>query len=275
MTMKPTEQKALAALQSVLQDIGEVAVAVSGGVDSMTLATVAARFAPATTRMYHAVSAAVPAEATRRVRALAATEGWQLHLIDAGELDSPAYVENPVNRCLYCKQALYSTIRHHTTRQIVSGANLDDLDDYRPGLQAAADAGVRHPFVEAGIDKAAVRAIARLLGLTEVSDLPASPCLSSRVQTGIRISAPMLRGIDEAERLVRAHIDARDIRCRVRREGIVVEVDAESLARLSDDLRNTVGELVSQSLSASRSMAPAAVTFEPYRVGSAFIRVSQ
>jgi len=274
--MAGTEQatrQALDRLHSVLRAIGpQLAVAVSGGVDSMTLATVAHRLQPQRTRMFHAVSAAVPAAATARVQALAAQEHWQLQCIDASELDSPDYVANPVDRCLYCKRSLYTTIARHTTWQMVSGANLDDLGDYRPGLRAAAELQVRHPLVEAEIDKTTVRAVARQLGFAALSELPASPCLSSRVQTGIAISIPTLHGIDEAEQLVRSHVRARDVRCRVRRDGIVVELDADSLALLGADARRALGALVAHALQ-ERGTPEARVRFEPYRMGSSFVGV--
>jgi uncharacterized protein len=150
----------LAALDRTLDGIGPVAVAVSGGVDSLTLARAAARRLGAGATMFHAVSPAVPPEATARTRALAERYGWRLEVIDAGEFDDPDYLRNPVNRCFHCKWNLYDSIARHTAATIVSGTNTDDLGDFRPGLEAASRRGVRHPYVESGIDKALVRAIA-------------------------------------------------------------------------------------------------------------------
>ena len=173
------------ALDRVLTAIGPAGVAVSGGVDSTTLAVVAHRRFPERSSMVHAVSPAVPPEATARVRELARDEGWDLKVIDAGEFQDPDYLANPVNRCFFCKTNLYGTMRRHVSGVLVSGTNLDDLGDYRPGLEAAKRHGVRHPYVEAEIDKAGVRALARHLGLGALAELPAAPCLSSRVETGI------------------------------------------------------------------------------------------
>ena len=130
-----------AALESVLSAMGEVAIAVSGGVDSLTLAAFAHRLPGLHCVMYHAVSPAVPKEATERTRAMAQRETWTLHVIDAGEFDNVDYMRNPVNRCFYCKASLYGAIRPHTGAQIVSGTNLDDLGEYRPGLLAAKEHG--------------------------------------------------------------------------------------------------------------------------------------
>ena len=114
--------------------------------------------------MLHAVSPAVPPHATARVRAHAGLEGWNLAVADAGEFADPRYRANPVDRCFFCKSNLYDRIRSVTQATVASGTNLDDLGDFRPGLKAASQRGVVHPFVEAGIDKAAVREIARLGG---------------------------------------------------------------------------------------------------------------
>jgi uncharacterized protein len=206
----------VAALESVLSAMDEVAVAVSGGVDSLTLATFAHRLAGHRCVMYHAVSPAVPSEATQRTQALASREGWSLHVVDAGEFDNADYMRNPVNRCFFCKTSLYGSIRPHTSAQIVSGTNLDDLGEYRPGLIAAQEHGVRHPFVEAGLRKSDVRVLARSLGLGEIAELPASPCLSSRVETGIAIDPAILALVHGAEQLLTRSLQPKTVRCRVR-----------------------------------------------------------
>ena len=158
----------------------------------------------------------MPREATQRTQALAEREGWTLHVIDAGEFDNADYMRNPVNRCFFCKTSLYGSIRPHTAAQIVSGTNLDDLGEYRPGLLAAREHGVRHPFVEAGLRKSDVRALARQLGLGEVAELPASPCLSSRVETGIAIDPAVLALVHATEQLVAQALQPKTVRCRVR-----------------------------------------------------------
>lgn len=261
----------LQALLAALAPFDAIAVAVSGGIDSLTLATAAARHHPGRVTMFHALSAAVPQEATARTRALAAAEGWTLRVVNAGELEREDYLANPVNRCLHCKRALYDTVTtltRHTRAQIVSGANTDDLGDYRPGLQAAAEAGVRHPYIDAGIGKAGIRALARELGLGALAELPASPCLSSRVETGIRIHMPTLRRIDLVEQRLREFMPGADLRCRVRRTGVVVELDAATFAGLDDAQRRDITEAVHESF--GDHVAP---MLEPYRQGSAFVGV--
>ena len=262
----------LAVLLEVIESMGTVAVAVSGGVDSMTLATVAHRSMGARSSMFHAVSSAVPAEATRRVHDLAAAEGWRLRIIDAGEFSQPNYRNNPVNRCYFCKTNLYGTIGRMTRDQIVSGTNTDDLGDYRPGLEAARELGVRHPFVEAGISKLHIRDIACGLGLPEIAALPSAPCLSSRIETRITIEAGVLHAVHRAEQLVAATTGAATVRCRVRATGIVLELDAVALANLSESLKRELEAAVVETF--QKAGAPASILFAPYRMGSAFLRGS-
>ncbi|MCB8877747.1 adenine nucleotide alpha-hydrolase family protein [Acidisoma silvae] len=212
-------------LEAVLDQYEGLAVAVSGGVDSMTLAHVAHRRL-ADVIMVHAVSPAVPDHATARVRAHAAREGWNLIVTGAGEFGDPRYRLNPVNRCYFCKTNLYARIAQVTDKTIASGANLDDLSDYRPGLTAAAEHGVVHPYVLAGMNKVAVRAFARSYDLAEIAELPAQPCLSSRVETGLAIRAEDLAFIDRMERLLAATSPkTANIRCRITHAGVVIEGD--------------------------------------------------
>lgn len=264
--MIPAIAATIEALGRELDSHGRVAVAVSGGIDSLTLATLASRALGERAEMFHSLTASVPAAATERTRALAARFGWHLRVIDAREFSRGEYLANPVNRCFYCKQSLYAEIARHTDAQVLSGANTDDLAEYRPGLDAAREAGARHPFIDAGVGKTTIRALARELGLGELAELPASPCLSSRVETGITIVAPMLLRIDAAEKAIRERIAARVVRCRVRERGVVIEIDAESLAALTPAQREDASQTVAKIFAVAR--APA---FEAYRNGSAFL----
>lgn len=261
------------ALALALTGFDQVAVAVSGGVDSLTLATFAHRVMGRSVCVYHAVSPAVPEEATARTRDLAADEGWSLHVIDAGEFADPDYRRNPANRCFFCKTNLYAAIAAHTERQILSGTNLDDLGEFRPGLEAAREYGVRHPYVEAGIDKRAVRRIAVALGLGAVAELPAAPCLASRIETGIRIEAPLLAVVHQAERLVADALrplgSPATVRCRVRAGGIVIELDEAMLKQLDPSDEQRVRGLLEELL--NREGLVRLVSFAAYRSGSAFL----
>ncbi len=256
-----------AAVEAVLDGMDGVAIAVSGGVDSMTLAWLAQRRRPRGTLMIHAASPAVPAEATARIRRYAAAEGWRLAVVDAGETRDPRYVANPHDRCFWCKTNLYATIRGLTAQTIASGANTDDLGDYRPGLVAAAEHGVRHPWIEAGIGKREIRRIAAVHGLWDLAELPASPCLSSRIETGIPVTVGALAAIDRIERAVREALAPETLRCRLRPFGIELELDEAALAGAD---RDAIASLARAEMSAHRIAGE--IRFSPYRRGSAFRR---
>lgn len=258
----------LAAVLSSME--GLLAVAVSGGVDSLTLATFAHRVAASRVEVFHAVSPAVPEEATARVKRLAADQGWRLQIVDAGEFADANYLANPMDRCFFCKTNLYGCIARHTEAQILSGANLDDLREYRPGLEAAKRHSVRHPYLEADIDKKGVRSLARDLGLGALSELPAAPCLSSRVETGIAIRPQVLEAIHAVERSIAKDFPAATVRCRVRARGVVIELDPETLAAIAGERQDAAR---AEAARVFAGIAPAGnLSFEPYRNGGAFVR---
>jgi pyridinium-3,5-biscarboxylic acid mononucleotide sulfurtransferase len=257
-----------AALVLWLRDLDSAAVAVSGGVDSMTLAVVAHRARHAATTMFHAVSPAVPPEATERVWRYASSEGWDLQVFDAGEFGDTNYLSNPVNRCFHCKTHLYGAIAERTTATLLSGTNIDDLGDFRPGLAAARTFAVRHPYVEVGVDKATIRRMAAGLDLNDVAELPAAPCLASRVETGIAIVPADLTAINRVERALRELLSPEVVRCRLRADRIAVELDEATLAALSE----TGTQEVRNAVRAAWGDGDRPVSLAPYRRGSAFLR---
>lgn len=253
-------------LTEVIQPMGPVAVAVSGGVDSLTLAAVAHDVFGPSFMAFHAISPAVPPLATERVKRIAGRFDWPLQIVDAGEFSNDQYLANNTDRCYHCKSNLYEEIVGATDLQIVSGANVDDLSDFRPGLIAADEHQIRHPFVEAAIGKDGIRALARQVGLGSVSDLPAAPCLSSRLQTGITVTPGRLRLIDEVEEYARGLLSPQTVRCRILAERIEVQLDETSLASVhaSSDLRIKLTSFIKE-----RESRP--VRFAAYRMGSSVV----
>ena len=258
---------ALTRLEQCLAAIGPVAVAVSGGVDSMTLASVAHAVLGERLMVVHALSPAVPPEASERVRDYAQRLHWPLQLVNAGEFEDERYRRNPVNRCYYCKTNLYARLRKVWDGPIASGANLDDLGDYRPGLLAARENEVLHPLIEAGIDKSMVRAIAHHRQLHDLAELPAQPCLSSRVETGIVIDAMDLHFVHRVERVLAEILGPGDLRCRLTADGVRIEVPSSLQDGQPDtwaQLRQTVERMIEQD---GRVLAG----FTAYRKCSAFL----
>ncbi|MCB1493780.1 MAG: adenine nucleotide alpha hydrolase [Rhodobiaceae bacterium] len=216
---------ALASLRRVLAGYDTLAVAVSGGIDSMVLAHVAHEVLGSRARMAHAISPAVPAAATARVKRHAARGGWRLDLVDAGEFGDPRYRENPVDRCYFCKLNLYGTVAALTGGTVASGTNVDDLGDFRPGLKAAAEWNVVHPYVDAGLGKEDIYALARDLGLDDLAELPAQPCLASRVETGIAVEAEDLAFIETVEAALARRLGVGAVlRCRITHQGVILEL---------------------------------------------------
>jgi uncharacterized protein len=228
------------------------------------------------TQIFHAISPAVPIQATDRVKLHAEREGWQLNVIDAGEMEDPQYLANPANRCYFCKTNLYDRVVENTELTVASGTNLDDLGDYRPGLVAAEEHQVCHPYVEVGIDKSTLRAVADDLGLEDLKDLPAAPCLSSRVTTGIAIDASLLPVINEVEEHLRKQLtdqySLQGIRCRIREGEVAIQlestIDIDFGSDQFDESASVVRELF---LQAGFPDQVQTVVFEPYEMGSAFI----
>ena len=269
---RPDPTAALDRLHAVLATMSARVVACSGGVDSLVLATVAHRADPAATAVAHTVTPAVPGDGTARVVAHAEREGWDVKVVRSGEFDDEEYLSNPVDRCYHCKSNLYDAIASLDAASaggatILSGANVDDLGEYRPGLAAAAERAVRHPYVEAGITKAEIRAVARHLEMSE-ADLPASPCLASRLYTGTRVTASRLRAVEAGEALIRTLAGVDVVRCRVREDAVLVEVGPDDRARIDD-------ELLRQVATTMRRVEPGitAVTLDDddYEPGRAFV----
>lgn len=260
------------ALTAALRAPVALRIAVSGGVDSLCLSAAAARARKGRgLQLCHATSPAVPGAATARTQRFAARYGLDLQVIDAGEFRDERYRANPVNRCYFCKTNLYGSLTALPGNMtLAAGTNLDDLGDFRPGLQAADEHGVIHPFVVAGMDKAAIRALARDLGLGQIADLPAAPCLASRIQTGLRVDPAELAMIDAVETALRSDLGAVTLRCRRLQNGLSIEIDPALLDRLPPH-RQMQLTTIARDAARPHGGAGLGIALRAYRQGSAFI----
>jgi uncharacterized protein len=189
-------------LRATLRSLESTLVAYSGGVDSALVMVVAHQELGARALACIGVSPSYPTREMRAAVKLAETLGVPYRLIDTEEHLDPGYAANLADRCYFCKTELHDQLQAIAQVEgwaaIVDGNNASDLGDYRPGMAAAREHGVRSPLLEAGISKAEVRELALALGLP-VWDKPAMACLSSRVPHGTPITPELLRQIESAE----------------------------------------------------------------------------
>jgi uncharacterized protein len=231
-------------LEAALSSIGRVVVGFSGGVDSSYLMAAAHRVLGSDAVAATAVSPSIAERELAAAERLAGARGWNHLLVETNELSRPEYARNDPRRCYWCKTELFEVLAPLAAERgaaIAVGTNHDDLSDYRPGIAAASERGVRTPLADAGLTKQEVRELSAELGLP-TADKPAMPCLASRFAYGVAVTREGLRRIDRAEEAIR-ELGFTEFRVRDHGDLARVEVPEAELVRAASAHEAIVAKL--------------------------------
>ena len=270
--MKETDQK-FKRLQRIISELNSILVAFSGGVDSAFLLKVARDVLQDHVLAVTASSEIQLSHELEEAKRFAADLGVDHLIIQTREMEDETFLSNPRDRCYHCKKMIFSELKQIARKRnipfIIDGSNADDTDDYRPGMKALGELGIRSPLKEAGFTKAEIRKHSQEMGLPTWNK-PALACLASRIPYGDRITPEKLRRIDRAEAFMRMQ---GIIQVRVRDHGSVarIEVAPDEKSKFSDI---SFAHMVVRKLK-EIGYAYVALDLEGYRTGSLNETVTQ
>jgi pyridinium-3,5-biscarboxylic acid mononucleotide sulfurtransferase len=226
-------QAKLDRLTAIFTDMEQALIAYSGGIDSTLIAKIAFDTLGDRALAITAQSPSLLPEDLEDAAIQAAQIGIRHEVVETHEMDNPNYSSNPVNRCYFCKSELHDTLKPIAIARgypyVVDGVNADDLQDYRPGIQAAKERGARSPLAEVGMSKMEVRELSKFLNLPWW-DKPAQPCLSSRFPYGEAITVEKLQRVGRTEVYLR-RLGWQNIRVRSEGDTARIEVLPEDIQK--------------------------------------------
>ncbi|MFC1676266.1 ATP-dependent sacrificial sulfur transferase LarE [Planctomycetota bacterium] len=223
-------------LKQNLKSLGKVVVAYSGGVDSTFLLKVAVDTL-GSDNVLACIGVSASLAGAQHDQAVSCAEEIRANTLelDIKELSDSRYSANKADRCFHCKSHLFSslqdTAKEHHFENIVCGSNFDDKDDYRPGNRAAQVFGIHSPLMDAQLTKADIRQLSRQLNLP-TADVPASPCLASRISYGLEVTEERLKQVEQAEDFLRS-LGLAEFRVRHHKTIARIEVHAEDMNRVT------------------------------------------
>ena len=223
----------------------KVMIALSGGVDSAVVAYAAFQALGSSAIAVTADYKTLSDDELFSAKQVCSEIGIEQILLDYSELENEEFVKNDSNRCFHCRMELGDHLielaKKHNVKIIVDGTNLDDLGDYRPGIQALRENGIRSPLVETKFLKSDVRDIAKSAGLS-VYDRPSNSCLASRIPWGQRVTAEKLTRIEFGETIVKQITNIKQVRVRDFDGSAKIEVDKEMISLFDEDTLNQITE---------------------------------
>lgn len=262
--------KLLMQLSKTIDKNRDYAVCVSGGVDSVTTVVALKSILPSDRLLaVHAFGPSVPSKDTLDTQTICNKNNIQLKMVSSSDLVGESYLSNPINRCYFCKFGLFNEIQAlYPDHILVTGTNLSDKSDFRPGLKAAREYNVFEPLAKLKLCKNEVRVLAKELGLDYFSTKPSSPCLASRIETGIKIDEKVLMKIDEIETQIKSKYNIHTVRLRLRKQGYFLEIVPEEFSSGSEHVITEIENFLKIQITDMKFCG-----ISKYKMGSAFLNV--